>query len=152
MKANDFLSGAVLAALGLFFVATGKDLGLGRLNDPGSGFLIFWVGWALTALATGILGQAWRAAGDLGLAAAWQGADWRKLGYVVVVLALHAYAMPVLGFVLATAVLMVVLFKTVEPQPWPTALIGAVASTGLAWLLFVKALGTQLPVGALGIG
>lgn len=152
MRANDILSGAVLAALGLFFVYSGHDLGLGRISDPGSGFVIFWVGWILTGLSLAVAFVAFGTASDGGLAAVWAGANWRKVGFVVMVLALHAWLMPLLGFIVATLVLLAVLFRSVEPQPWRVVLVGSALSTGAAWLLFAKALGTQLPTGLFGIG
>ncbi|MBI2316136.1 MAG: tripartite tricarboxylate transporter TctB family protein, partial [Betaproteobacteria bacterium] len=50
-----------------------------------------------------------------------------------------------LGFVAATTLLLVFLFKVVEPQPWWIAVGGAVASTLVAWVVFHVWLGAQLP-------
>jgi putative tricarboxylic transport membrane protein len=155
VRHGDIASGALLAALGFFFVAAGRDLGLGRLSDPGSGFLIFWVGLILIALSSGVVVVAWRSGidGEGGtLRSVWAGANWRKVGYVVLVLAVYAWALPTLGFLLATVVLLLVLFRTVEPQSWTTSVVGSAVATLAAWLLFVKALGTQLPTGLWGVG
>ena len=155
MRSGDISSGALLAALGLFFVVAGQDLGLGRVSDPGSGFLIFWVGVILIGLSSGIVAVAWKSdrEGEGGtLGAIWAGANWRKVGYVVLVLAVYTWALPTLGFLLATVLLLLVLFRTVEPQSWTTSVVGSAAATLAAWLLFVKALGTQLPTGLWGVG
>jgi len=152
LRNGDILSGAVLAALGVFFIVEGQDLGLGRISNPGSGFMIFWVGWILTAMASAIVVAALRRSDNSTLRALWAGANWRKVGYVVLIMAIYAWALPGLGFIAATLVLLLVLFKTVEPQSWRVALIGSAASTAAAWLLFAKALGTQLPAGAFGLG
>jgi len=152
LRNGDILSGGVLAALGVFFIVEGQDLGLGRMSNPGSGFMIFWVGWILTAMASAIVVGALRRSDHSTLRVLWAGANWRKVGYVVLVMVIYTWVLPSLGFIVATLILLLVLFKTVEPQSWRVALIGSAASTAAAWLLFAKALGTQLPVGAFWLG
>ena len=51
-----------------------------------------------------------------------------------------------------SALLLLVLFKTIEPQGWLVAIGGAIVSTAVAWLVFARWLGTQLPVGTLWAG
>jgi hypothetical protein len=67
-------------------------------------------------------------------------------------LVVYTATLEVAGFILGTFVLLVVLFKTVEPQSWRVALIGSALATASAWALFVAWLGTQMPSGLLGIG
>jgi len=152
LRNGNIASGLALAALGVFFIVEGQDLGLGRISDPGSGFMMFWVGWILMAFSVALIVTAWRDETRANDRSIWAGRRWHKAAYVVAVMALYAWAMPTIGFVAATILFLLVLFKTVEPQSWPVALIGSAGSTAVAWLLFVKALGTQLPAGVLGIG
>lgn len=131
----------------------GYDLELGTLHDPGSGFIFFWVGIIMVGLSLSIFIRAMRErakAGEVKLL--WSGARWKKVIYVLVALFLYAYAFIALGFILSTALLLIFLFKAVEPQRWSVAIMGAVLSTLTAYAVFQLWLGSQLPKGFLGIG
>lgn len=79
-----------------------------------------------------------------------RGIRWGKVLYVVALMVVYAAVLEDLGFILSTAILLLVLFKTVDPQSWTVAIVGSVLTTGTAWLVFVYWLGTQLPAGILG--
>ena len=72
--------------------------------------------------------------------------------YVAALLALYAWLLPLIGFPILTITLLLILFKTIEPQRWSVAIIGALAATGVTWLVFGRWLGTQLPPGTLWAG
>jgi putative tricarboxylic transport membrane protein len=150
VRRADLLSAAVLAAIGVYFVVAGRELGLGRLADPGSGFMIFWVGWALAGFGVAIGSSAWRAAPDGAIARLWEGADLRKVIAAVAIMAAYAALLPVAGFVITTGAMLTLLFRLIEPLAWWKAVAGAVLGTALTWVLFVRLLGTQLPAGILG--
>jgi putative tricarboxylic transport membrane protein len=152
MRSADALSALFWLATALGITAAGWDLRLGRLNDPGSGFMIFWVGVAMTALCLAALASALRQPVANGLRGLWAGLRWQHVPYVAALLALYAWLLPMLGFPLMSALLLLVLFKTVEPQGWLVAVGGALVSTAVAWLVFARWLGTQLPVGTLWVG
>lgn len=152
MRAADILSTLFWLAAALGIAWAGFDLRLGTLNDPGSGFMIFWVGVVMTGLCLATLVAALRAPAGGSLRALWAGLRWRHVPYVAALLALYAWLMPTLGFPLMSALLLMVLFKTIEPQGWAVAIAGAIVSTAVAWLVFARWLGTQLPVGTLWAG
>jgi putative tricarboxylic transport membrane protein len=152
MHSVDILSALFWLGVALGITAAGWDLRLGRLNDPGSGFMIFWVGVAMTALCVATLVAALRRSADGRLRDLWSGSRWRHVPYVTVLLALYAWLLPTLGFPLMSALLLLVLFKTIEPQGWLVAIAGAILSTAVAWLVFARWLGTQLPIGTLWAG
>jgi putative tricarboxylic transport membrane protein len=152
MRAADTLAALFWLAIALGAVASGWDLRLGRLSDPGSGFMIFWVGIVMTLLCVAALAAAMRQSAGAGIASLWSGLRWYYVPYVVVLLALYAYLLPTLGFPLITVLLLLVLFKTIEPQGWAAAVIGALAFTGVSYLIFARWLGTQLPAGTLWAG
>jgi len=150
LRADTFT--AVLAlGISTFILLQGRDLGLGRPSDPGSGFILFWTGVIMTALSAVLLVQSLAAkAGDAaGLGDAFAGLRWGKVLYVVALMMLYTAVVETFGFVLSTAVLLLVLFKTVEPQSWRVAILGSALTTLGAWAVFVAWLGTQLPTGTL---
>lgn len=152
MRAADVSSALFWLAIAVGITVAGWDLRLGRLNDPGSGFMIFWVGVVMVALSVAALVIALRQPIGAGLRGLWVGLRWRHVPYVVVLLALYAWFLPLLGFPLVTVLLLLVLFKTIEPQRLSVAVVGALLATGVTWLVFGRWLGTQLPVGTLWAG
>jgi putative tricarboxylic transport membrane protein len=152
VRAADVLSALAWLVLGAGVTWAGWGLDLGTLRDPGSGFLLFWVGLVMVGLALGVLGGAVRARAGPGLAALWTGTRWPKVVGVLVALVAYAYALPWLGFLATTTLLLIVLFKAVEPQRWSVAIAGAVTSALVAWVVFRWWLGTQLPAGIFEIG
>jgi putative tricarboxylic transport membrane protein len=150
---RDIVSSLFWMVLGLGVCYGGWDLDLGTLHDPGSGFMFFWVGLFMVGLALSIFVQGLRQGGESpGILAVFSGLRWPKVIYVLIALSLYAYAFSLLGFILATVLLLIFLFKAIEPQRWSVAILGAVASSIAAYLVFQVWLGSQLPKGLLGIG
>lgn len=152
MRAADTLSAALFLALGAGVIFAGWDLRVGRPSDPGSGFMIFWVGVVMSGLSFVALTTALRSPVGAGLRALWTGARVRHVPFITVLLAAYAYLLPLLGFPLVTAVLLLILFRSVEPQRWLVAIAGSLLATAASYLLFARVLGTQLPLGTLWAG
>lgn len=152
MKSRDTISSLFWMAVGVGICYGGVDLELGSLRDPGSGFMFFWVGVVMIGLSLSILIRATKkmaVAGELKIL--WTEIRWKKIVSVLAVLFLYAYAFSFLGFILSTILLLIFLFKSVEPQRWLWAILGAIISTLAAYGIFRLWLGSQLPKGLLGI-
>ena len=67
-------------------------------------------------------------------------------------LCVYAVVLPWLGFTVATVLLLIVLFRALESQPWWTTLLWAVVPTALSILVFRRWLGIQLPAGFFDLG
>jgi putative tricarboxylic transport membrane protein len=152
VKPKDLISSLFWMAVGVAISYLGYDLELGTLNEPGSGFMFFWVGLIMGGLSLGVFIQALRKKGTAGeLKALWAGVQWKKVVYVLAALALYAWAFLFLGFIVCTVLLLIFLFKVVEPQRWSAAIFGAVLSALMGYAVFNLWLGTQLPRGILKI-
>jgi putative tricarboxylic transport membrane protein len=141
-------------AIGAGVAYAGYDLELGSVREPGSGFMLFWVGLIMAGLALIVLANA---VGTPTTAASVPPpivAPARALPLIGVVaaLALYAYLLLWLGFIVSTILLLIFLFKAIEPQRWSVAIGGAAVTAVLAYLLFSVYLGAQLPKGAFEIG
>jgi putative tricarboxylic transport membrane protein len=147
----DLGSAVFWMAVGAAVAYAGYDLGLGSVQDPGAGFILFWVGLGMLGLAVAVLVSA-LAAAPAGVEAAAAGGRRSKVALVLLALVVYAYALPHLGFVLTTTMVLVFLFKVVEPQRWSVAIGGALASAVIAYVLFKVWLGAQLPPGPFGLG
>jgi putative tricarboxylic transport membrane protein len=152
MKTADTLAALFWLAIAAAITASGWNLRVGTIADPGSGFMIFWVGAAMTVLCLGALALALRQPRTQRLADLWAGLRWHHVPYVAALLALYAWLLPALGFPLVTVALLLILFKTIEPQGWIAAVIGAATITAITYLVFARLLGTQLPVGTVWAG
>jgi putative tricarboxylic transport membrane protein len=149
MRTGDLVAALFWLAIASYVTVAGWKLGLGSLNDPGSGFMFFWVGGIMTALSLAAFGAAVREPAGEALAALWAGTRWWLVPYVTVLLILYAWLLPTLGFLAGTTLLLFILFKTVDPLGWFASLFAAVATTLASYVVFQRWLGTQLPAGEL---
>ncbi len=153
MKNRDLFSSLFWLAMGAGVCYGGYDLELGTLHDPGSGFMFFWVGLIMVGLSLSIFIRALKEKGKAGeMRLIWSEVQWKKIVSVLVALFLYGYFFQTLGFILSAALLLVFLFKAVEPQRWSVAILGAVVSSLVAYVVFQVWLGSQLPKGLLDIG
>ena len=140
-------------AIGIGVCYGGYNLDLGTLNDPGSGFMFFWVGIIMIGLSLIILIKTIKktaVAGELKIL--WTGIRLKKVVSILIALLLYAFFFVPLGFILSTILLLIFLFKAVEPQRWSWAILGAIISTLAIYGLFHLWLKSPLPKGFLGIG
>lgn len=153
MRYKDIFSSLFWMVIGAGLCYGGNELELGTLHDPGSGFIFFWVGLIMVGLSLSIFIRALKEKGKAGeMRLIWSEVQWKKIVSVLVALFLYGYFFQTLGFILSAALLLVFLFKAVEPQRWSVAILGAVVSSLVAYVVFQVWLGSQLPKGLLDIG
>jgi putative tricarboxylic transport membrane protein len=138
-------------AFSVFVVFAGRGLGVGAVSDPGSGFLLFWLGLLMCGFSAALVAAAIRAGGP-SLASLWEGARWGKVLVIMASLCAFALLLNTLGFLLASIPLMVLLLRAIDPVPWPVAIPVGVGAPLAVWWLLKKMLLIQLPAGVLGIG
>jgi putative tricarboxylic transport membrane protein len=147
----EIWGGLAWLAFSAFIAWAGRDLGIGTLSDPGAGFILFWAGLLMAGLALAIVVGAFRHGGP-DLFSLWAGTRWPKV--LIAIGALFAYAMLLntLGFLLATAPLLLVLLRAIDPVRWSLALPVALGATLGTWWVLQRALMIQLPSGIFEIG
>jgi putative tricarboxylic transport membrane protein len=146
----DTVTALLALALAAYLAFEGKAMGLGHASDPGSGYIQFWTGLIMCGLAaTQLVHSLLPGADKASLGSAFADIRWGKVLYVTALLVAYTAVLEFLGFIIATFLLLVVLFKTVEPQGWTVSIIGSALTTLVAWAVFVAWLGTQLPAGLL---
>jgi putative tricarboxylic transport membrane protein len=152
VKRRDIISSLFWMAMGIGISYGGYDLDLGSLRDPGSGFMFFWVGLFMIGLSLIIFIAAVREKSTKGeLKVFWTEIRWKKVVSVLAALFIYAYVLTPLGFIPTTILLLIFLFKAVDPQKWSWAILGAIVCTLAAYGLFQLWLGCQLPQGFLGV-
>lgn len=148
---SELWGGLIGLALGVFVVWSGLKLKLGTINDPGSGYVLFYTGLLMCLFAATIIIAAVTEGGPT-FGARWKDARWIKPLLVIVSLIAFALALDRLGFLLSTIPLMLLLLRLVDPVRWTLAIpIALLAPLGVWWVL-KRLLLIQLPSGIFGIG
>jgi putative tricarboxylic transport membrane protein len=124
-------------------------LHVGTVRAPGAGFLPFYAALLLGGLALVALVQDLKAMSGPA-SALWGGVRWGRWITMVAALFLYVAVLERLGFLLSTFLLMLVLFRLLEPYRWTTVLAFALLTMGIAYVFFVVLLDARLPVGPLG--
>ena len=79
----------------------------------------------------------------------WGGVRWIRWIAMVASLFFYVAVLEWLGFMLATFLLMLVLFRLLEPYRWTTVVLFSLLTMGSAYLFFVVLLDSRLPGGSI---
>ncbi len=150
MKRADRISSIFWVILSIGLIKWGWDLELGTWAAPDAGFIIFGVGVVMLGLAVAIFTQTlFLKAGPEERKRLWYGQGWRKVLFVLFALLAYVYLLAPLGFLPATFLLLIFLFKWIEPHKWVTAVGISAVMVSATYLVFAYWLGCQLPKGPL---
>ena len=125
---------------------------LGTLSSPGTGFMPFLSGAAVSLFAAvGFIHTTLRKKRGEGWSPLFQGVKWPRA--LIVLLCLCAYALLFfpLGFLLCTTLFIAFLLRAIVPQRWPWVIGCSLATAIASYLFFEVWLKAQLPKGILGI-
>ena len=148
MKKTFFFANLCWLALAGLAVLGSWRLEVGSLHSPGAGFLPFYAAILFGALAFVSLLQDLK---DMAGPASeiWGGVRWGRWLAMVASLFIYVAILDWLGFMLATFLLMLVLFRILEPYRWTTVILFSLLTMGSAYLFFVVLLDSRLPRGSL---
>jgi putative tricarboxylic transport membrane protein len=149
MRKAYLIANLVWIALAVAVCAESVRLKVGSLRAPGPAFLPFFAAMLLGILSLISLIQTWREKEESG-AGPWSGTPLVKIGLLLGVLFLYAAFLNVLGFLLGTFLLLLFLFRVVEPLGWKTVILVTVLTMGGTYLLFGVLIESSLPKGFLG--
>jgi putative tricarboxylic transport membrane protein len=148
---TELWSGIFALGLSAFVIWSGYDLGLGSVNDPGSGYIMFYAGFLMLLFAVIILYGAVRDGGPT-LFSLWRNVLWTKPLLVIALLVAFGLLFETLGFLISAPLLLLALLRVIDPVPWRTAIPIAIIVPVVCWYMLVKQLLIQLPSGVFGIG
>jgi putative tricarboxylic transport membrane protein len=153
MKKADQWSGLALSILAAGMIWAALGLPYGSLHNPGPGFVPFWLGVVLGGMSIALFVQTARGKESERTLRNILEEDVR-LGKVLLVLAaliVYAFLLDYLGFLIVTFLMMVVLLRFIEPQPWKIVIGWALAGSVGCYLIFEVWMKLRLPKGFLGI-
>ncbi len=153
MKYSDTISGLFWLFVGLGLSIWSLTYEIGRLTQPGPGYLPLALGIILILLSLILLlGQRKRDSGKKQIVSSRpRGSGWKKVLYTVLVLAVAAFFFEKVGYLFTFFVLIILLMKGAEPQSWKRILLTAVLATLGIYIVFVLLLNQPLPRGFLGV-
>ena len=148
---SELWGGLIGLGLGLFVIRSGLKLKLGTINDPGSGYVLFYTGILMCVFAASII-IASLTEGGPSFGSRWEKVRWTKPLLVIACLVAFSFALDPLGFLLSTIPLMLLLLRLIDPVRWQLAIpIALLVPLGMWWVL-KRLLLIQLPSGIFEIG
>ena len=110
----ELWAGLFWLGVSLFVVSAGRDLGVGTVAAPGSGFLLFWAGLPMCGFSLALVVAAVRQ-GSTPLASLWAETRWTKVLVVIAGLVAYGALLDTAGFLFATVPLLLLLLRAVDP-------------------------------------
>jgi putative tricarboxylic transport membrane protein len=148
MKRWNQIAGCTGTVFGALLVAFSLRLKLGSWTEPGPGFTPMGVGVLLIILCILYVVGSIRGKDQGGKEESpWPRENLGKIIGVLISLFLFAFVLPFLGFLPATFLLMVYLFRVVESERWFVTVFKAVVSVGITYVIFERWLMVQFPKG-----
>ncbi|RYX85345.1 MAG: tripartite tricarboxylate transporter TctB family protein [Bradyrhizobiaceae bacterium] len=148
---SEFWTGVIGLGLGVFVIRSGLKLKLGTINDPGSGFMLFYLGLLMCAFAVSIILASVTEGGPT-FGSRWEDVRWSKPVLIIVCLIAYAFALEPLGFLIATIPLMLLLLRIIDPVRWTLAVPLAILAPVGVWWVLKHGLSIMLPTGTFEIG
>jgi len=151
MKKADLITGIVLLTLSGYVIWESWRMPPSATFGPGSGFLPFWLGIVMAALAAMLILGAWLRKTDPQEKAPFPGGKaLMRVTLVMVGLGIYIFLMEVLGFLLNTFAFVAYLMLAVERERWKLTMLVALFTTAGLYIIFQVLLGITLPKSMFG--
>ena len=125
------------------------SIDLGTLHAPGPGFLTFYTAVLLGFLSLISVFQSWKGRSKR-VESSWKWSSLWKTGLLLAVLFFYAGIFNTMGFLAATFILLLFLFRLVEPLRWSIVLLASGLTVTATYFIFGIILGNKLPQGPWG--
>jgi hypothetical protein len=149
LKKTYLITYFIWMVLALAVTAEAGRLGFGSFGRPGPGFLPFLAGICLALLAGAGLIQTVvkKPAAEAG--GGFRTADILRIVLVAAVLFVYVSLWDAIGFPASTFLLLLFLFRCVEPLRWRKVFVASGLTLAFTYILFSVLLGARLPAGRL---
>jgi len=139
---------------GIYTAISAYQLGLGSFRQPGPGFIFFLASLLLIILSAIDLGGTFigklKTDKDKKDEPLWLGVRWQKVLLVLIGMLIYIFIFNFLGFLFSTFLLMVFLFKAVEPTRWWISILSSLITILITYSIFNLWLKVPFPTGVLG--
>lgn len=146
MKAHD--QGSSLFWLGISIYASIESLrlGIGTARNPGMGFMPFIVSLILGILSLVLFTKA-TFTQEQSSRSPFAGSFWKRVLFVIAVLAAYSSLMPIAGYLISTFFLMILLFYVIGKLRWWVIIASSFLATFGTYMIFSVLLNLQFPKG-----
>jgi len=144
----DWVVAGATAFLGIGAIVAAFQMGVGSAAAPGPGAWPLVIGVALLALDVWFVLRPAEATAE----PASPPSRWAKLAIAIVSLFGYVLLLDPLGYLVATALLLVVQLRWVESRSWMISVVTAVVAAGVSFLAFAYWLKVALPPGIIPLG
>ena len=150
---SDFIGAAAVAAFTLFYLFHVRALPWGEASAPEAGFVPKSLGWLLLVLCLLLIGR--EAVGGKTPPSHAQKEGKTTPGYgrttaAMAVLASYPVLMSYIGFLAATGLFLLAIFRIIRYRSWAASILAAVTLTFASYFIFTVLLGVYFPRGILG--
>ena len=130
----------------------GLGLGLGTMQEPGSGFLTVVAGSFVGAMALIVILQSYKAdhSAQVRIKDLWKGVLWHRAVAIVGLIFLFIFSFETIGFFVCSFLLLVVIMRWLEGLEWSMCLIVPSVATVTTYIVFKKFMNISLPAGIFG--
>ena len=150
MDNRNLISCIVFIGLSAFVAVSSIGLGIGHLTSPRAGFMPFWISLLVIIFSLILFGQMFaNRSAQAGRVDVWGHIHWQKSMMTAAALCVYVFILPVIGYLPATSILMLALFKLSSMKILPAAL-ASLLTVILSYALCSFILNTPLPRGTLG--
>jgi len=140
--------------IGVYTAISAYKLGVGKFNQPGPGFIFFLASLFLIILSLIDVGVTFtgkpKIDKDKDDKSIWLGVRWQKVLLLLVGITIYICVFNFLGFILSTFLLMIFLFKAVDPTKWWISIFSSLITILISIGLFKVWLKVYFPIGILG--
>ncbi len=150
MKQRGRIEPLLWAVFGLYVMYQGFLLKLGTGRAPKPGFMIFWAGVTIVILSGLFFIENVRTP-ERDHEPLWRGVGWLRGAKLLAALFLYVSVFHFLGFIVSTFMLLLYMFKGLEPQSWRSALLLSATTVAICYLVFGVFLELQFPSGVLSV-
>lgn len=151
IRTHERVSSIFWVMIGIYVAIHAYKLGLGSFRRPGSGFIFFLAALFLTILSAIDLAETYNRKTKTSKAKdehpIWRGRQWQKIILVLCVLLAYVFFLNIAGFWVSTFLLMVFLFKGVEPTKWWVAIVSSLITVLCSYVIFKGMLDVQFRKG-----
>jgi hypothetical protein len=142
-RQKDFVAGLLYIAIGLAFAIGSWGYPMGTAARMGPGYLPFWVGLIMTGIGLLVLAGALRSHGDPEVLERWA---LKPLFVILGSVVVFGLLFDTMGLIVSVIVLTTGSSLASPEFTWRATLLNTVALVVIAVVVFVHALGLQLPV------
>lgn len=130
----------------------GWGLGLGTMQEPGSGFLTFVAGAFVSLMALIVIVQSFRGdpAAQARVSDLWKGAMWWRAIAITGLILLFIFSFETIGFFVCSFLLLVIIMRWLEGLAWMTCLLIPTIATVTTYVVFKTMMKISLPAGIFG--